>query len=101
MSQVRLTKTEDIDAVLSYLREHYPLLSEAEIIKMALSEKYHRTVRESMDEDMRRSEEQKLERMLLEGVRSERGMEIGSKEWKGFRERLSDQGEEKSKNKGA
>ena len=54
MSQIRLTKTEDIDAVLSYLRGHYPLLSEADIIKMALSEKYHHTVRESMDEDIRR-----------------------------------------------
>jgi hypothetical protein len=88
MSQVRLTKTEDINAVLSYLRGHYPLLSEAEIIKMALLEKYHETVRKSMDEDARRYEEQKLEQMLLESVRSERGMAIGSKEWTEFRERL-------------
>jgi hypothetical protein len=72
MSQVRLTKTEDIDAVFPYLRGHYPLLSEADIIKMALSEKYHETVRKTMDEDMRLSDEQKLEQMLLEGVRSER-----------------------------
>jgi hypothetical protein len=54
-----------------------------------------------MDEDMRLSEEQKLEQMLLEGVRSEREMEIGSKEWKQFRERLKAQVKEKRKNKGA
>lgn len=97
MSQVRLTKTEDINAVLSYLRGRYPLLSEAEIIKMALSEKYHDTVRKTMDEDTRRYEEQKLEQMLLEGVRSERGMEIGSKEWTEFGERLRAQIKEKDK----
>ena len=101
MSQVRLTKTEDINAVLSYLRGHYPLLSEADIIKMALSEKYHETVRKTMDDDMRRSDELKLEEMLLAGVRSERGMEIGSKEWNAFRERLRAQVKKKSKNKGA
>ena len=77
MSQVRLTKTEDVDAVLSYLRGHYPLLSEADIIKMALSEKYHETVRKTMDEDMRRSEEQKLEQMLLGG----RTLRTGDGNW--------------------
>ena len=103
MSQVRLTKTEDVDAVLSYLRGHYPLLSEADIIKMALSEKYHETVRKTMDEDMKRHDKQKLEQMLLAGVRSERGMEIDSNEWKEFRERLraSQKSKEISKNKGA
>lgn len=40
MSQIRLSRTAEIDAVLSYLRQRYPLLSEAEIIKMVLSEKY-------------------------------------------------------------
>ena len=101
MSQVRITKTEDINAVLAYLRGYYPLLSEADIIKMALSEKYHEAVRKTMDEDMHRSEEQKLEEMLLAGVRSERGMEIGSKEWNDFRERLRFQGREESNNKKA
>ena len=101
MSQICLTKTEDINAVLSYLRRRYPLLSEAEIIKMALSEKYHHTVRESMDEDLRRHEEKKLEQMLLDGIRSERGMEVGSEEWKEFRERLRAQVKEKSKHKEA
>ena len=40
MSQIRLSRTEEIDTVLSYFREQYPLLSETEIIKMVLSEKY-------------------------------------------------------------
>ena len=40
MSQIRLSRTAVIDTVLSYLRERYPLLSEADIIKMVLSEKY-------------------------------------------------------------
>jgi antitoxin ParD1/3/4 len=45
-------------------------------------------MRSLIREDMRRRDEQKLERMLLEGVRSGRGMEIGSKEWKAFRKEL-------------
>jgi hypothetical protein len=40
MSQIRLSRTEEIDTVLSYFRKQYPLLSESEIIKMVLSEKY-------------------------------------------------------------
>jgi len=39
--------------------------------------------------------------MLLEGIRSERGMEVGSKEWEEFRKRLVEQAKEKSKNTGA
>jgi hypothetical protein len=49
MSQIRLTRTEEIDSVLSSLQERYPLLSEAEIIKMVLSEKYHETLRDRID----------------------------------------------------
>jgi hypothetical protein len=36
------TRTSDLQNVLSFLKERYPLLSEAEIIKMALSNQYHR-----------------------------------------------------------
>jgi hypothetical protein len=43
MSQIRLSRTAEIDEVLSFLRERYPLLTEAEIIKMVLSEKYRET----------------------------------------------------------
>lgn len=44
MSQtsIRLVRTPDIDKVISYLRNRYNLLSEAEIIKLALSEKYQK-----------------------------------------------------------
>ena len=38
--------------------------------------------------DVRQREEEKLERMLLEGVRSGRGIEVGSKEWKEYRKEL-------------
>jgi antitoxin ParD1/3/4 len=57
-------------------------------------------VRSLIREDLRRREEQKLEQMLLVGVRSERGMEVGSKEWKEFRKRLVAQRQEKSKTTG-
>jgi antitoxin ParD1/3/4 len=51
-------------------------------------------VRSLIREDLRRREEQKLEQMLLEGIRSERGMEVGSKEWEEFRKRLVAQAKE-------
>jgi hypothetical protein len=51
MSQIRLTRTEEIDNVLSYLRGRYPLMSEAEIIKMVLSEKYQEKVKEVMEKE--------------------------------------------------
>lgn len=40
--QIRLARTPDLNKVLSYLRSKYQLLSEAEIIKLALSEKYNK-----------------------------------------------------------
>ena len=66
---------------------------------MALSEKYQQAVRETMDDDMRRRDQERLEQLLLEGVRSERGMEIGSKEWGDYRQTLRSQiaGENKHK----
>jgi antitoxin ParD1/3/4 len=41
-------------------------------------------VRSLIRKDVRQREEDKLERMLLEGVRSGRGIEVGSKEWDNF-----------------
>jgi len=38
--QIRLNKTIEIQNVLTYLKEHFKLLSEADIIKMALSKIY-------------------------------------------------------------
>ena len=40
MHQIRLTRTSDLDSILSFLKARYPLLSEAEIIEMALSNQY-------------------------------------------------------------
>lgn len=49
MSQtsIRLVKTPEVEKVISFLRNKYTLLSEPEIIKLALSEKYQR---EAQDE---------------------------------------------------
>ena len=41
MQQIRITRTSDLDGVLSFLKGRYPLLAEAEIIKMALSNQYY------------------------------------------------------------
>jgi hypothetical protein len=41
MHQIRITRTSDLDSILSFLKARYPLLSEAEIIKMALSKQYY------------------------------------------------------------
>jgi hypothetical protein len=40
MLQIRLNKTPELKEVLAFLRKKYRLLSEAEIIKVALAEKY-------------------------------------------------------------
>lgn len=40
--QIRLTRTPDMNRILSYFRSKYELLSEAEIIKLAISEKYEK-----------------------------------------------------------
>lgn len=42
MSQIRINRTSQIEEVLSFLRNKYRVLSEAEIIKVALAEKYSR-----------------------------------------------------------
>jgi hypothetical protein len=44
MQQIRITRTANLNGVLSFLKERYPLLSEAEIIKMALSRQYYQEV---------------------------------------------------------
>jgi len=48
MQQIRITRTSDLDSVLFLLKGRYPLLSEAEIIKMALSNQYYH---ETKDEE--------------------------------------------------
>ncbi len=49
MQQLRLTKTPEIEKVLSFLRSKYRLLSESEIIKVALSEKYNNEIEQNRD----------------------------------------------------
>lgn len=44
MSQIRLNKTSELEEVLAFLQSKYRLLSEAEIIKVALAEKYSKEV---------------------------------------------------------
>lgn len=40
MQQIRITRTPELDKVLASLKQKYQLLTEAEIIKVVLSEKY-------------------------------------------------------------
>jgi len=77
MQQIRLTKTSELEKVLSYLRDRYRLLSEAEIIKLALSEKYHREVEPTKKEqDIKRVwKELKIEgKKLGDKLLAERGL---------------------------
>lgn len=54
MSQhsIRVVRTSDVDKVISYLMSRYPLLSEAEIIKLALSEKYQKEQQQVTHEEI-------------------------------------------------
>jgi hypothetical protein len=47
MTQIRLNKTPELKQVLAFLRSKYGLLSEAEIIKVALAEKYRKEIEAS------------------------------------------------------
>jgi len=83
MQQIRITRTSDLDSVLSFLKRRYPLLSEAEIIKMALSNQYYQ-------------EEQMGSARLQDPTRR-----FTSEEWKkkfavfeNIRERITSEGEE-------
>lgn len=49
MQQIRITKTPQLDDILSYLKGKYPLLSDAEIIKMSLSETYYKEQQNTHD----------------------------------------------------
>lgn len=51
MPQIRLNKTPELEKVLIYLRSKYRLLSEAEIVKVALSEKYYKELESSLEKE--------------------------------------------------
>lgn len=62
MSQIRLNKTAELEEVLAFLRSKYHLLSEAEIIKVALAEKYKKEIAELPLVD------DETERIIAQGV---------------------------------
>ena len=62
MSKIRLNKTPELEAVLSFLRSKYRVLSEAEIIKVALAEKYNKEM-----EDLPLVDEE-TEKMIAKGL---------------------------------
>ena len=50
---IRLARTPEVERVISYLRKKYSLLSEAEIIKLALSEKYQKEKEEAVEKEQK------------------------------------------------
>lgn len=65
MQQIRLTKTLELEKVLNYLKDKYRLLTEAEIIKVALSEKYHKEREKPAEKEQRIKDA--WERLKVEG----------------------------------
>lgn len=68
-SYIRIARTPEVNKVISDLRTRYSLLSEAEIIKLALSETYTRKAEETM------KNEQKLRKAYVHVM--EEGRKIG------------------------
>ena len=52
-SYIRIARTPDVEKVLSDLRSRYSLLSEAEIIKLALSEVHNKELEDNIDKEKR------------------------------------------------
>lgn len=61
MTQIRLNKTPELEEVLAYLRSKYRVLSEAEIIKVALAEKYAKEVKAPLVDE-------ETERLIAKGL---------------------------------
>ena len=70
-SYIRIARTPEVNKVISDLRARYSLLSEAEIIKLALSEVYIRKTEETLDN------EQKLRKAYANVM--EEGRKIGDR----------------------
>lgn len=70
-SYIRIARTPQVNKVISDLRVRYNLLSEAEIIKLALSEAYIRKTEEAM------KNEQKLRKAYVNAM--EEGRKIGDR----------------------
>lgn len=63
MSQIRLNKTPELEEVLDYLRSKYRVLSEAEIIKVAIAEKYKKEIGDALFID------EETEKQIAKGLR--------------------------------
>lgn len=55
-AHIRLARTPEVERVISYLRNKYSLFSEAEILKLALSEKYQKEKEENVEKEQRLQE---------------------------------------------
>ena len=76
MPQIRLNKTPELEEVLAYLRSKYRVLSEAEIIKVALAEKYAKEAKIPMVDE----ETEKLIAQGLEDIAKGRYKEVKTDE---------------------
>jgi hypothetical protein len=63
MTQIRLNKTPELEEVLAFLRNKYRLLSEAEIIKVSLAEKYSKEVNIPLVDE-------ETEKLIAKGLRA-------------------------------
>ena len=63
MQQIRLNKTTELAEVLAFLQSKYRLLSEVEIIKVALAEKYKKEM-----EDIPLVDEE-TEKLIAQGIK--------------------------------
>ncbi len=61
MSQIRLNKTPELEEALAFLRSKYLLLSEAEIIKVALAEKYSKEIKSPLVDE-------ETEKLIAQGL---------------------------------
>ena len=77
MPQIRLSKTPELEEVLAFLRNKYRILSEAEIIKVALAEKYKKEMGELplVDEEV-----EKLIAKGLEDIKKGRYVKLDTEE---------------------
>jgi len=47
MSQIRITKTSEIENILNFLKTRWPLMDEVELVKMSISKFYQEQKKES------------------------------------------------------
>jgi hypothetical protein len=51
ITQIRINKTKEVSSVLKQLKKQYTLLDDSELIKLALSELYNRTISDNLQLD--------------------------------------------------